>query len=967
MAQQPVHQGTRFGYVSGRAPPRHALSAVVLRPLPGYNHTGNLVFTQGIQMSKSSPDNVGDTHDDGADPTASYDAPLYGPGSRIGQFRIEHELGRGGAGVVYLAQDTRLDRKVAIKSLPPELMHNAKMRSRLKREARLLASLDHPNIATIHDIVEQAESGGYLILEYIAGDTLAERISHRPLDLREALSIAQQISEAVAAAHEHDVIHRDLKPGNIKITPEGKVKVLDFGLAKAVGAETADQQSTVTEPGRMIGTPAYMSPEQARGQPTDKRTDIWSFGCVLYEMLAGRVPFKGETASDTLAKIIECELDWSALPKDTPARIRRLLGRCLEKDPQRRLRDIGEAWFEITETLSGVSEAFPRPDKALAEGRWLRRDVILVALACLAGGALVAGVLLRRTVGPSPAPPQAVSRSEIPLPPDKPLNVRSSPNCFLALSPDGTRLVYVAELEDRSRQLYVRSMDHLEVRPILGTQGAFNPFFSPDGQWVGFFTSDSLKKVALGGGEPLPLLEDLSWAATTFASWADDDTIVFDADGVLQRISAGGGTPKTLVTPDAGDDRAYYRYPQVLPTGKAILYTNGSRIEVFLLATGERQTVLDNATYAQYVRSGHLVLLCNSVLMAAPFDIEGLRITGPSVPLADDVRLDWGLSTPQIAVSDHGTVVYACGPEFADTGFVWIDRQGVPAPLAAPARSYWAPRLSPDGRRIAVTIRLSEGGLRSQVYLYDLSRGALTHFTAEGHNESPQWSPDGRRLVFWSRRSEGRGVYCKAVGSTAPAELLAPSPSPRRALLPCSWSPDGTLLACTVPDVNTQDDIWVLPVDSDRKPQPFLKTQDREYNPTFSPDSRWIAYVSDESGRPEIYLLQYPDRGRRIPVTTEGGATPVWSHDGKTLYYTSNNNMMAVPITLDPDVSVGTPRVLFDVTEYNVGGNLAIGYDVSDDERFLMVSRRDVPAARLICVHNWFEELKRLAPPGKAG
>jgi Tol biopolymer transport system component len=899
-----------------------------------------------------------------ADPTRSCEGRLLGPGAQIGSFRIEQELGRGGAGVVYLAQDTKLDRSVAIKSLPPEVKDNPKALSRFTREARVLASLNHPNIATIYDELEEAQGLTYLVLEYVPGQTLAERIAKGSLKLEEALTIALQIAEAVAAAHEHDVIHRDLKPGNIKITQEGKVKVLDFGLAKVVGGEATNQQTTITELGRVIGTPAYMSPEQARGKPTDKRCDIWSFGCVLYEMLTGRVPFEGETVSDTLANVLQKEPDWRALSQDVSANIRVLLRRCLEKDPCRRLQHIGDAQIEISETLSATVEAFHPPGGVAGIPRQFRRNMILVALACLTAGALIACAVLASLVRPSPPEPPVVLRSEIHLPPDKLLSVRGTPQRFLALSPDGTRLVYVGVLENRTSQLYTRSMDDLEIRPIPGTQGAHNPFFSPDGRWVGFFTSDSLKKVSVGGGEPLLVLEDIPWAACVFASWADDDTIVFAEGGPLQRISASGGTAaaKTLVALDAGDSQAYCRYPQVLPGGKAILYANGSRIEAFLPGEGEQRTVLDSATYAQYVMSGHLIFLRDNVLMAAPFDIDRLKRTGPSVPLADDVRLDWGLRIPQIAVSRNGTVVYACGPEFADTGLVWMDRQGVPKPLAAPARPYWAPRLSPDGRHIAVTVRLSDGGLRSQVHLLDLLRGALTHVTAEGHNELPQWSPDGKRLAFWSRKSEERGVYWKVLDSIAPEELLATSPSPQRGLLPCSWSPDGTHLVCTVQDVDTQDDIWLLPLDGDRKPQPFLKTPDREYNPSFAPDSHWMAYVSEESGRPEIYLIQYPDRGRRIPVTTEGGMAPVWSCDGKTLYYTNNNNMMSVPITLDPDVSIGKPQVLFDVTEYDVGGNLAVCYDVSDDERFLMVGRRDVPSARLICVQNWFEELKRIAP-----
>ena len=911
-------------------------------------------------MSKAKGRNNKRPEGGGAGPTRSFDGSVVGPGGQIGPFRIERELGRGGMGVVYLAHDTKLDRPVAIKSLSADVAGNRDVLSRWEREARLLASLNHPNIATIHEVREEPNGAGYLVLEYITGQTLADRLKEGPMPVDEALSVFGQIAEGLEAAHQAGIIHRDLKPANVKIIEDGRVKILDFGIAKEIGGKVSNKDSTVTQLGKIIGTPAYMSPEQARGQPADKRSDIWAFGCCLYESLTGKSAFEAETDSDALAKVLEREPDWSVLPLKTPPRIRNLLWRCLQKNPRRRLRDIGEAWFEISETQSGTSEAFALPGDAAAISRFSRRHIILIGLVCLVVGVLIASALIKSFTRPTPPALPTVSRLSISIPPDKPLYLLSTPHRFLALSPDGTRLVYVGEPDYRTTQLYTRSMDDLEVKPIPGTWGAHNPFFSPNGQWIGFFTQEQLKKVSLAGGEPLTLLKDVPWSMCTFGSWADDGIIVFDAGRGLQRISADGGTAETLIAPDPQEGRGDYRFPQVLPGDNAILYTNVSHVEVFLPETGERQIVLNDAHYARFVNSGHLVFLRNSVLMAVPFDVEQLKVTGPSVPLIEDIRLDSAGQVPQIAISHDGTMVYApAGSESGGNLMVWVDRQGLVEPLTVPAHNYLNPRLSPDGKQIAVTI-LREG-FEYQVHLYDLSRGALTQLTTEGTNMAPQWSPDGMRVVFQSFRPEESGVYWKVVDGSAPAELLAGEPS----LLPCSWSPDGKLLACTTHDMNTQDDIWIVPLDGDRKPQPFLKTQAREYNPTFSPDCRWLAYSSNESGRTEIYLLQYPDRGRKIQVSTEGGIAPVWSRDGREMYYARGNQIMVVQITQEPDLNVGMPEPLFE-GPYEMGGNFGQGYDVSlDGRRFLMVKKNDEPGVQLILVQNWFEELKRLAPTGK--
>ena len=928
-------------------------------------------------MSEAKEQNDKGPKDKGKEPTWLFNGSVVKPGRQIGPFRIERELGRGGAGVVYLAHDTKLNRSVAIKSLPAELMENPKARTRFAREAQVLASLNHPNIATIYDELQEAEGLGYLILEYVPGQTLAERIAGAKLKPQEALSIAQQIAEAVAAAHEHDVIHRDLKPGNIKITPEGRIKVLDFGLAKALSGEVVDQQSTVTDPGRVMGTPAYMSPEQARGLETDKRCDIWSFGCVLYEMLTGKVPFDGETVSDTLAGILDREPDWHALPQATPANIRILLRRCLEKNLHRRLHDIADAVIEISETLSGTLEVFALPGKVAPVSRLFRRDVILAALACSIAGVLIAGSIFMTLVRPNPPEPPVVLRLPIEVPTDKPLYTKTAPNCFLAISPDSTHLVYVGELDNKDTELYIRSMDSLQIKPIPGTIGAHNPFFSPNGQWVGFFTEEQLKKVSLTGGEPLTL-QDIQWGVAAFGSWADDGTIVFSihsGNRGLQRIPDNGGQQaETLVAPDPEDDKVYYCYPQVLPGGNAILYSHvsrtsrTSRIEAFLLNTRKQKTVLDDASYATYVSSGHLIFVRGKVLMAAAFDVEKLKITGPLVHLVnDDMRFDWGGWAPQITVSHNGTFVYISGPELHKGELVWVDRQGASTPLVgAPSDVYSNPCLSPDGRLIALEI-WSQKEFTSQVHIYNVERHTLTRLTTEGKNRNPQWSRDGKRIAFWSSRAKGAGVFLKTVGTSAPAEPLVSQPSPGVILLPYSWSHNRNLLACTkVLDPNTQDDIWIVDPNGNEKPKPLFCTEYSEYNPTFSPDGRWLAYVSDESGQSEIYLREYPDAGQKWPIPTREATNPVWSHDGQELYYISGNSMMAVKVTSERDFPIGAPEPLFVSSDVIVsGGRLGKNYDVSDDGKFLMVKRSNDAKDHLICVHNWFEELKRLVPPGK--
>ena len=900
-------------------------------------------------------------------------------GRIIGNFKVKKMIGKGGMGVVYLAHDTKLKRSVAIKSIPANLADDATAQARFRREAQLLASLNHPNIGAIHDIIEPDDSSGYLVLEHIPGETLAERIAREPPTFEEALSIGRQVAEAVSAAHKKGVVHRDLKPGNIKITPDGQVKVLDFGLAKPSSSEDMKSDVTATEPGRIVGTPAYMSPEQARGQSIDKRSDIWSFGCVLYEMLTNKVLFKGDTASDTVANILKTEPDWQALPENTPANIRVLLRRCLQKDPTRRLHDIADARIEISETLAGTLDEFVLPTESKSSARWLQLKIAIpILLLLIVGMSLLSVIVIALIQPPTPRQP-VVSRLLINLPADKQVPLSYAPNCFLAISPDGSRLVYGGKTDNDDDQLYLRSLNSLDITPIPGTEDAHNPFFSPDGQWIGFFVGDAkaLKKIPLTGGEPVTLAKDIPVSGTAFGSWAEDRTIVISAFGGsqgLHRVSDNGETLECLMPPDTV--KSWFLYPQVLPGAKAVLYTRRfnrwvSTVEVLFPETGKREIVLEDASYGKYVHSGHLLFVRDNIIMGVPFDVKQCKKTGPIVSLLGDVQFDWAGWAPQIAVSENGTAVYVLNYPPDKYEIIWVDRRGQVQSSAVPALPLWGTaRLSPDEWHIAMVLNAPKG-YAPQIHLFDLARGTQIPLTTEGINRDPRWSPDGSRVAFWFNRPEGRGVFCKSVNSSDPPELLASDPSVAIEWLG-SWSHDGKSLVCLAKShPSDKSDLWIIPVEGERTPEALCQTESNESNPRFSPDGRWLAYVSNESGENEVYLmpcLPRLDFKRRFPVSSGGGRLPIWSRDASELYYTDGEGMIAVKIGSDPNTTLGPPERLFLFADLNAEvhsyGRVSA---VSMDGRFL-VSRKvtDEPhGCQLICIQNWFEELKQLAPTEK--
>jgi eukaryotic-like serine/threonine-protein kinase len=917
------------------------------------------------------------------------------PGSSIGGYRIVSSEGAGGMGEVYRAQDIRLGREVALKVLPPAFADDPERRSRFEREARLLASLNHPNIATVHGL-QEVGAHNFLEMELVPGETLTQIFAKAPMTVREALPVFQQIALALEAAHERGIIHRDLKPSNVKVTPDGRVKVLDFGLAKALGESNLEAASagettasfSNTGMGVILGTAAYMCPEQARSKPVDRRADIWSFGCVFFEALSGKPPFLADTFSDTLVKVLTDEPDWSALQNVSPT-VLRLIQRCLRKDPQSRMRDIADARLEIEEVLGsselGRSAALPLMAPPPAAAMTSRAMLAGAAAAAVLVGAL-GGWFVARSTAPPPSASTPVRRLTVPF--SSGLHIVRDIASPLAISPDGQVIVYAAAQGAGRTRLYLRRLGTFDTLPIGGTDGASAPFFSPDGAWVGFHAGGAIQKVALAGGAPLRVADTPPlWSA----SWGADDHLLFattlPGDGIW-RVTAAGGDPVRVTTPDAERKELRHAAPQLLPGGRRVLFSvlgaEGWTAAIGALDSKEVTRLPGRfGGAATLVAGSHLVFAQDGGLVALPFDAaQGTLATTP-IPLLDRVATA-RLGSSYFAVSASGVLVYApADAEPPARSLVLVDREGRSTRASALAAAYEYPRFSRDGRRLAVTIAAANGG---DVWVYDLERDTRTRVTTGGMSRRPIWAADGSRLAFEWRGPAVWSLYAKAADGAgtqqplidAPPPLLAdgwmdpmagvlpgsvPSLTGAHVQSPSSWATGGPL-AFVEHKPNGERDIWVLP--PGESAVPFLITPFDESAPEFSPDGRFLAYVSDESGLPEVYVQPHPGPGGKWLISTGGGTDPVWSSDSRELFYRRGDSVMSVAVRLAPSFQAGPPREIFNMHDETPGD--ARNYDVSPDgRRFVMVQGSRVVAPEgLSVVLDWLGELS-LVPARPVG
>jgi len=893
-------------------------------------------------------------------------------GRRLGAFEVLTPLGTGGMGEVYRARDGKLGRDVALKVLSGEVSASPARLARFEQEARLLAALNHPGIAAIYGF-EEVDHAPVLVLELVEGHTLTERLHKGPLKVLEALDVGRQVAEALAAAHERSIIHRDLKPSNIKVTPEGKVKLLDFGLAKALQDESAadlvskdSTETPATAQGTVLGTVPYMSPEQARGQVVDKRTDVWAFGCLLYELLSGRRAFAGTTGADTVAAILEREPDWSALPTETPPSVRALLRRCLQKDRAERLHDIGDARLELKDALAGPLDV----RAGLARGRPSRPALLGAGVvAVLAAGALIAVATARRqTATPynfTIVPPRGVS-----------LHRSSASMQHVAVSATGDWVVFRGVPSDGKRRaaLYVRRIQDIEARMLPGTEGAYTPFSSPDGRWVGFSQRGHLRKLLLDGGSQVEIAILTAGDSPTVrgASWGTDGTIVFapDVAGGLWQVSASGGTPRPLTTLNAARAEKGHRWPQVLPGGRAALFTvqphsllaRDARIEAVDLETGERHVLLEGSGFARCCPSGYLVYARLGTILAAPFDLEALRINGPAVPVLEDVQMD--VRANQYAsfdVSASGTLVYIPGyPRAVARSLLWVDRDGSVRAMDGPKRDYGRPRLSPNGRRLAAEVTADDS---VDIWRVDLERGAWTRMTFDGRSGGPEWSPDRQSVAFDRVSKQGEGILRMAADEVESAKPLNRVPLGDNITLN-GWSPDGRFILFQEQMPVGLWDLEVLPLEAGGPPRFLLDTPNTECAATISPDGRWLAYASDETGPSEVYVRSFVGSGHKQAISAGGGFQPRWSRAGDELFYRSIGDrpkLMAVAVKTGGSFQAGAARPLFDDVFAGRETYLPPNYDVSPDrQRFVFVEEPAAAPApsQLVLIPEWSRELE---------
>jgi serine/threonine-protein kinase len=929
------------------------------------------------------------------------------PGTQLGAYNILSLAGSGGMGEVYRARDTKLNRDVALKILPDAFAGDPERLARFKREAQTLAALNHPNIAAIYGFEESpAEAGrhvGMLVMELVEGEDLSQKIeglrakgSGLPLD--EALPIAKQIAEALEAAHAQGIIHRDLKPANVKVRDDGTVKVLDFGLAKALDTPGASNSSvsmspTLTTPammtgvGAILGTAAYMSPEQAKGRAADTRSDVWAFGCVLYEMLTGARPFEGEDVADTLAAVLRGTPDWTTLPSSVTPQIRLLLERCLEKDRRKRIADISTVRFLLTETIPSGSHQSPATSPQVTSHQPQATRLSTAIAWSIAGAAiLVSGALLflwspwRSAPSPKPVRFTVAAAGTMPL-------STGSPFRDFALSPDGERLVYITGTGPTSSEMWVRAVDQLDAVQFRGLATPVAPFISPDSKWIGFFSSGQIRKVSMTGGPAIYVTRLIAGTGAGSqargASWAQNDTIVFataDVSTGLLAVSANGGEPAVLTTPDPKQGELDHVFPSVLPSGQAVLFTitnaNGpdtSQVAVLDLKTGQRKTLIRGGGAAEYVSSGHILYAAAGSLRAVRFDPVRLEVLSDPVPVVEHV-VTKGTGSTEFSVSRQGALVYlpggVAGPNSgAQRTLVWVDRKGHEEPVKAPPRAYQRGALSPDGTRIALDVRDQE----NDIWIWDIAHETLTRLTVDPTTDSfPVWTADSRRVIFNSGRNGSANLYWQMADGSGPVERLTTSTNTQ---VPLSMSPDGT--AVTVRENRASSDVLLLHLDGTHAMDALLQTTFAEDNGVVSPDGHWLAYDSNESGQLEIYVRPFPNvNGGHFQISTRGGHAPLWAPNGRELFYLdATDHLMAVPIQPPANgvFNFGGATKLLDTVYYTP--RPARAYDVSrDGQKFLMIkdsaapnssgatSTAQTPTINMVVVLNWTEELKARVP-----
>jgi eukaryotic-like serine/threonine-protein kinase len=887
-------------------------------------------------------------------------------GTKLGPYEIQSPLGAGGMGEVYRARDSRLDREVAIKVLPASLSSDPALKQRMEREAKAISKLSHPHICTLHDIGHQ-DGVDFLVMEYLEGETLEQRLIRGAVPPEQTLRYAAQIADALAKAHKLGITHRDLKPANVMLTKSG-AKLMDFGLAKQSGTaplaaaltEMTLEQAKLTSDGMIVGTFQYMAPEQLEGKEADARTDIFAFGELIHEMATGKPAFSGKSRASLIAAILTTEpLPITQLQPLTPVALERVVKKCLAKDPDERWQSASDLASELKwMTEGGSSAAVMTADRRSFRSSATRR---LAPWGVIAALAIAFAVLSwRQFLSPNPNS-RPVAHLTVSLPLKVSLAAPAYP--LFALSRDGTQLVFVGA-KDGVTQLYARRIDQWDAVPITGTEGASRPFLSPDGQWVAFTTGQTLKKIAVGGGPTIDLTE-VDWGG---GSWGTKDLIVYTRayNGGLWKISASGGSPQMLTSPDRSKNELAHWWPQILPDGDTVIFTafstpiERSSIVVRSLKTGKQKTLIEGGTFGRYL-PGYLIFSRGETLIAVPFDERRLELAGAPVPVLEGIACYPQNGDSEFAVSENGTLAFLPTSFIAaEQKLVSIDRKGKIQTIRDNIHIHGGLRLSPDGQRLAVG--LIEAGHPPDIWIQDLTRGSFSRLTrGPASNFNPVWTPDGKHLLYTSERPLFE-IYRKSADGTGTEEAVLATANDK---YPVSISPDGNTLLFSTSDPNTQGDLWLAPLQHPTDAKPFVASPFAEDQGTISPNGRWVAYQSDESGKSEIYVADFPGGGNRVQASTDGGSEPVWSRNGKELFYRSGKKFMSVPVKAGALFVPDPAHILFEsdfVTQSEQG---VAAYDVSlDGQRFYFVqedSKKD-RQARLNLVLNWSEELKRLAP-----